>query len=48
MNRPRDPAAIRKAVVLAAGFGTRMLPLTRTTPKALLPFWGEPLLLRAT
>jgi len=33
-----------KAVVLAAGFGTRMDPLSRVRPKALMPFWGKPLL----
>jgi MurNAc alpha-1-phosphate uridylyltransferase len=29
-----------KALVLAAGFGTRLLPLTRETPKPLLPIWN--------
>lgn len=32
------------AVVLAAGFGRRLGPLTRRVPKALLPFAGRPLL----
>lgn len=36
----------RKAFVLAAGFGTRMLPLTRTVPKPLLPLLGKPLIVR--
>ncbi|OGV47352.1 MAG: hypothetical protein A2X46_00200 [Lentisphaerae bacterium GWF2_57_35] len=31
-------------MVLAAGFGTRLLPLTRETPKPLMPLWGRPLL----
>jgi uncharacterized protein (TIGR01777 family) len=31
-------------MVLAAGFGTRMLPITRFLPKALLPVAGRPLL----
>lgn len=33
-----------KAFVLAAGFGTRLRPLTNDCPKVLLPFFGVPLL----
>ncbi|MBN1269213.1 MAG: phosphotransferase [Kiritimatiellae bacterium] len=33
-----------KAFILAAGFGTRMLPLSRSLPKPLMPLWGRPLL----
>jgi mannose-1-phosphate guanylyltransferase len=29
-------------MVLCAGFGTRLLPLTTTTPKPLMPLWGVP------
>jgi len=37
---------IKKAVVLAAGFGTRLRPFTCVTPKPLLPVWGESMLSR--
>ena len=35
-----------KAIVLAAGLGKRLRPLTDVTPKPLLPVWGEPMLKR--
>jgi choline kinase len=35
-----------KAVVLAAGMGSRLLPLTQERPKPLVPVAGRPLLLR--
>ncbi len=33
-----------KAVVLAAGWGTRLRPFTHTLPKHLLPLAGKPLI----
>lgn len=39
-------AAERRALVLAAGLGTRLRPLTDRLPKPLLPLGGEPLLAR--
>ena len=35
-----------KAFILAAGFGTRILPITRDLPKPMLPVWGIPALER--
>ena len=36
----------RNAVILAAGFGMRMVPINMATPKALLEVYGEPLIER--
>src|SRR6516162_1186194 len=35
---------IRKAVIPAAGFGTRLLPATKAVPKEMLPVAGKPLI----
>lgn len=39
-----NPGSARTAVIAAAGHGSRLLPLTASTPKCLLPIAGEPIL----
>jgi N-acetylglucosaminyl-diphospho-decaprenol L-rhamnosyltransferase len=48
-RRPRDPRARAsrdrpRGLIVAGGAGTRLRPLTDTTPKPLLPFCGAPFL----
>ncbi len=38
------PSGIRQAVILAAGFGSRLRPITDSLPKAMVPIGGKPLL----
>ena len=40
------PYKVEKAVILAAGFGSRFVPLTYETPKGLLKVFGEPMIER--
>ena len=35
---------VRKAVIPAAGLGTRMLPATQTVPKEMLPLVDKPVI----
>lgn len=37
-------SVFRKAVIPVAGFGTRMLPLTKALPKELMPICGKPII----
>lgn len=39
---PRTPRTVRKAVIPAAGLGTRFLPATKATPKEMLPIVDKP------
>jgi UTP--glucose-1-phosphate uridylyltransferase len=39
-----SPAPIRKAVIPAAGLGTRFLPVTKASPKEMLPLVDKPLI----
>ena len=40
------PTVIRQAVILAAGRGTRLGPLTKDRPKSMLPIAGKPIIAR--
>lgn len=44
MIPPTDQRLVRKAVIPAAGMGTRFLPATKTMPKEMLPIVDKPVL----
>ena len=46
-NASANPLGVRRAVILAAGMGDRLSPLTLETPKCLTEINGQPILLRA-
>ncbi|MEK7594654.1 MAG: sugar phosphate nucleotidyltransferase [Patescibacteria group bacterium] len=39
-----EPVKVRKAVIAAAGFGTRFLPQTKAMPKEMLPLINKPII----
>src|SRR5258708_39226191 len=41
-SRPGERVRLRKAVIPAAGLGTRFLPATKATPKEMLPVIDKP------
>ena len=41
-NEKKEIKTVRKAVIPAAGLGTRMLPISRTVPKEMLPIVDKP------
>src|SRR6201985_2558397 len=45
MSQPSNPIQpVRKAVIAAAGFGTRFLPQTKAMPKEMLPLVDKPII----
>lgn len=44
MSQPKQKQKVRKAVIAAAGFGTRFLPFTKAMPKEMLPLVDKPII----
>lgn len=44
MSFQNEPKKVRKAVIAAAGFGTRFLPQTKAMPKEMLPLVDKPII----
>ena len=44
MVKEQSRSAVRKAVIPAAGFGTRFLPFTRAVPKEMIPLVDKPVI----
>src|SRR3954464_15539194 len=44
MGGMSQPQKVRKAVIAAAGFGTRFLPATKAMPKEMLPLVDKPII----
>jgi UTP--glucose-1-phosphate uridylyltransferase len=44
MNKASEPKKVTKAVIAAAGFGTRLLPQTKAMPKEMLPLVDKPII----
>lgn len=44
MKSATSPSAVRKAVIPAAGFGTRFLPVAKAVPKEMLPIVDRPVI----
>src|ERR1700748_2542121 len=43
-SKPMRQQPVRKAVIAAAGFGTRFLPQTKAMPKEMLPLVDKPII----
>jgi mannose-1-phosphate guanylyltransferase/phosphomannomutase len=43
-NSSSDPSTLRKAVIMAGGFGTRLRPLTCNLPKPVVPMMAKPMM----